>query len=86
MIARFVCIFLLTLLVAVPGSSQEPTPDPHQGQPAYCVNHPLDEQHPMNQAHACMCAKPCEEGGSEDPMCRVYCRKDHCHCLAMCGS
>lgn len=84
MIRHFLFIFLLTVTLAVPSSSQEPAPDPHSL--AYCVNHPLDKDHPMQEPHVCACAKPCDEGGSEDPMCKVYCRKDHCHCLAHCAS
>lgn len=83
MMRYFLFPFLLTLLLAVPSSSQEPT-DPHSL--TYCVNHPLDTDHPMTEPHICACAKPCDEGGGEDPMCKVYCRKDHCHCLAHCGS
>lgn len=83
---HFLFVFLLTLLIAVPGSSQEPAPDPHEGQPAYCVNHPLDKDHPLTEPHICACAKPCEVGQGEDPICKVYCRPSHCHCSAMCDS
>lgn len=81
----FICVLLLALALGVPGSAQQ-QPDSHDGQPEYCVNHPLDKDHPATEPHVCACHKPCEEGEGEDPMCRVFCRKDHCHCLAMCGS
>ena len=53
---------LLTMLVAVPGApqDQEPAPDPHQGQPTYCINHAGDREHPLEEgqdreAHLCLC-------------------------------
>ena len=75
-----VCLFLLTLLVAVPGAQQQ-EPDPHAGQPSYCVNHGGFKDFPMEEPHICACDKPCHEGQPEDTKCLVYCRKDHCHCF-----
>lgn len=76
-----VLLFLLTFLVA-----QQPAPpdDSHQGQPSYCVNHGGFADFPMEEPHICNCDKPCHEGQPEDRMCLVYCRADHCHCIAEC--
>ena len=76
----FICILLLTLTIAVPGAQQEP--GPHDL--AYCVNHGGFPDMPMEEPHICACDKPCHEGQAEDTKCKVYCRKDHCHCLAEC--
>ena len=55
--------------------------DPHAGQPDHCTN-----AKDAPQAHRCECSKAEEEDGGkgcdvEDVKCRVYCRKDHCHCF-----
>ena len=77
-----VLCFLLTLLVAVPSSSQEPTPDPHSL--AYCINHGGFPDKPMEEPHICHCDKPCHEGQPEDRLCKVWCRPDRCFCIAEC--
>ena len=76
----FVFVLLLTLSVGVPGGAQEP--DPHAL--AYCVNHAGFPKFPMEEPHICTCDSPCNEGDPEDRKCLVYCRKDHCHCIAEC--
>lgn len=75
-------LFLLTLTMAVPGETQQPQPDPHSL--AYCVNHGGFPDMPMVEPHICACDSPCHEGEPEDIKCLVYCRKDHCHCIAEC--
>ena len=76
---RFILIVLLTLTVAVPGGAQDPEPDPHQGQPAYCVNHGGFPDKPMVEPHICECEHM--EDGTEDRKCLVWCRKDKCSCI-----
>lgn len=85
MVAHFLVVLLLTLLVAVPSSSQEPTPDPHSL--AYCTNHGGHPAFPMQEPHICgaMCDRNCgDEGHQEKRACLTFCRPDHCHCLFEC--
>lgn len=70
-----VLCFLLTLTVAQ-------DPEPHQL--SYCVNHGGFSEYPMRDPHICNCDKPCVKGQPEDRACKVWCRPDHCHCLAEC--
>lgn len=81
---EFVAVLLLTLTLGIPSGAQEPAPDPHVGQPAYCVNHAGFDEYPMEEPHICMCDKPCHEGQPEDRKCLKWCQKDHCHCIAEC--
>lgn len=77
-----VLVFLLTLMVGT-ASGQ----DPHDGQPAYCTNHGGHPAFPMVEPHICnaACDRNCgNEGHQEKPGCLVYCRPDHCHCIAEC--
>lgn len=81
---QFVLIVLLTLTVSVPGGAGQ-EPDPHDGQPAYCVNHGGFTDFPMEEPHICraMCDRNCgDEGHQEKRGCLTYCRPDHCHCIA----
>lgn len=50
--------------------------DPHEGQPDHCTN---AKNAPA--AHKCACAKTEDACDVEDKKCKVYCRKDHCHCF-----
>lgn len=80
-------LFVLVLLLTLSLGAQQPGPpptDPHQGQPSYCVNHGGFTEFPMEEPHICACDSPCHEGQPEDAKCLVYCRKDHCHCIAEC--
>lgn len=72
-----VFVFLMTLTLAVPGSPQ--APDPHEGQPAYCVNHGGFAEFPMKEPHICAC-EPMEDG-TEDKKCLTYCRTPNCKCI-----
>ena len=78
--ARIVIILsLLAPIAVVRAAPQEPT-----NKPDYCVNH--DSPDP---AHACTCHQMCDptdkdKQGGEDPMCKNYCTKDHCHCKMQC--
>lgn len=80
---HFVFVLLLALTVAVPSGAQDP--GPHEGQPAYCTNHELPD-YPLVAPHICECERGCTKDDPEDSKCKVYCRKDHCHCLAECDS
>ena len=88
MVPYFVFVVLMTLTLGTLGSAQQgpPPPDPHEGQPAYCVNHGGFPDLPMNAPHVCeaMCDRNCGEDRHEPPGCLTYCRPDHCHCLAEC--
>lgn len=64
----------------VRASQQEPpAPDPHEGQVDHCTN-----ARGAPKAHLCECKKEPNEDGTgcdiEDKKCKVYCRKQHCHC------
>lgn len=59
-----------------------PAQDP-PGQPDMCVNHGGDP------AHTCMCHQTCDpldpdKVGGDDPLCKTYCTKEHCHCKMVC--
>lgn len=56
---------------------QTPQQDPHEGQPSHCVNYPKEK----NKAHYCECKKTADSCDQEDTKCKVYCRKNHCHCF-----
>jgi hypothetical protein len=63
--------------------------DPHEGQPDTCSNHSsADAAHQCECWRATDCPTPDENGNpvarAEDPKCKVYCRKDHCHCVGAC--
>ena len=77
-------VTILAMLLVPATQAQEP-PNP----PAYCINHDGNPAEPNVPPHACMCHQECvpiegERQGGEDPMCKVYCQKDHCHCVADC--
>src|SRR5262245_3348732 len=50
--------------------------DPHANQPDHCTN---AKKAPA--AHKCDCKKAENACDVEDRKCRVYCRKNHCHCF-----
>ena len=50
--------------------------DPHNGQPDQCTN---AKNAPAD--HKCNCKKVAGACDVEDRKCRVYCRKNHCHCF-----
>ena len=50
--------------------------DEHEGQPDHCTN---AKNAPA--AHKCECKKTEDACDMEDKKCKVYCRKDHCHCF-----
>lgn len=77
---RYLCLFLLTLTIAVPGGAQDPAPDPHEGQVSYCVNHGgFEKEFPMVEPHICNCERM--EDGSEDRKCLTWCRRPNCKCI-----
>lgn len=61
-------------------AQQEPPSPGHEGQPDHCTNATT-----APKAHKCECKKTPGEDGSgcdtEDKACKVYCRKNHCHCV-----
>jgi len=61
------------LLHAVPAAQQE---DPHAGQVDHCTNAKT-----APAAHKCECKKTADACDTEDKQCKVYCRKNHCHCF-----
>lgn len=77
------CLLAMNAQVPEPGN-----PGHHEPPPGEACKH--DARDP---AHNCACHRECkpdtDEDGNvineqqhvvEDPMCRVYCFKDHCHC------
>lgn len=80
--ATTVCVFLLTLTLAVPGSARQDQPGPHEL--AYCTNHAADKDKPLVEPHICTadCRRSCGEG--ETRGCATYCRADRCFCIAEC--
>lgn len=74
-----IAVLVLALLVAQlppPGNPEHKEPAPGQS----CVHNTKDP------AHNCACKRECVEGAEgteyvqEDPQCRSYCFKTHCHC------
>lgn len=49
---------------------------PHEGQPSHCSNAKT-----APKAHQCECKKSEDDCDTEDKNCKVYCRKNHCHCV-----
>ena len=76
MMKYVVCACLLTLAIAMPGAQDDRL--------AYCVNHGGFKDFPMEEPHICACDRGCSPDQPEDTKCKVYCRKDHCHCIAEC--
>lgn len=67
--------------LAAQQESPQPAPDdPHSGQVDHCTN---AKNAPA--AHKCECHKEPGVDGSgcdvEDKKCKVYCRRNHCHCF-----
>ena len=78
-------IMLLAVLLGISGqfdthpvrtAAATQTEHPHEGEPDHCSNAKT-----APAAHKCECKK--KEGACdvEDKTCRVYCRKNHCHCF-----
>jgi len=74
------CYVFLTLCARHPAPSTAAAAtqqeDPHDGQPDHCTN---AKNAPA--AHKCECKKTEDACDVEDKKCKVYCRKDHCHCF-----
>jgi len=64
------------LLIAMVLSIANYLGDEHEGQPAHCSNAKT-----APAAHKCTCKKTEDACDVEDKKCKVYCRKDHCHCF-----
>lgn len=83
--ALIVCVYVVSDLssyawqLAVVAQQEPPAPG-HEGQPDHCSNAKT-----APKAHKCECKKTPGEDGSgcdtEDKACKVYCRKNHCHCF-----
>ena len=78
-------IVLLAVLLGVTGqfnnhplttAAATQTEDPHDGQPDHCSN---AKAAPV--AHKCECKKTAGACDVEDKKCKVYCRKNRCHCF-----
>jgi hypothetical protein len=82
----WLCMFLFCFGLAMVGMlSRHPVSrvaaavqqeDPHASQPDHCTN---AKNAPA--AHKCDCKKTANACDLEDRKCRVYCRKNHCHCF-----
>ena len=72
--------FLVTLLILVvllvTRHSSLVTASDHDGQPSHCSNAKT-----APAAHKCDCKKTEDACDVEDKKCKVYCRKNHCHCF-----
>lgn len=98
---RILSALLVFALALAAQREQPPKPTPpfpgdgnpqHNGQPMHCQNHDHN-----GWLHNCDCraeeADHCNPGdpepsaptGRESSKCKVYCRKDHCHCVTPCG-
>lgn len=78
---------LLMLLVLAASLSPSPQQDPHAGQPDTCDNHFTTAPAARCTCHRTnTCPQPGEPPLGEDIKCKVYCRKDHCHCVASCDT
>src|SRR5262245_55453681 len=81
LVGGFTCASLLRAQIDKRPAVAAQLGDDHEGQPDMCSN-----AKNAIAAHKCDCMKsPSEEGGmgcdTEDKKCKVYCRKDHCHCF-----
>ncbi len=82
------CAMMIPGVIAQ-GTQLPPAGNPGHEEPIPGANCVHDDKDP---AHNCACHRECKQntdgegnpasGGyvQEDPMCRVYCYKDHCHC------
>ena len=69
---------LLGFAIALSLAQAPAPPDAHQGQPATCANHGgIDAS-----VHNCECQEQinCGVKAPEGTICKVYCRKNDCHC------
>lgn len=60
-----------------------PLPTQHGPEPAegwFCQS----PAHGVDPAHVCTCDQQCEQNRAEDPTCRSWCYRDHCHCKVKC--
>ena len=69
-------MFLLVGLALTTYHLSPTTADEHEGQPSHCSNAKT-----APAAHKCDCKKTEDACDVEDKKCKVYCRKDHCHCF-----
>lgn len=64
------------LLLGPLATRHSPLATDHDGQPSHCTNAKT-----APAAHKCECKKTEDACDVEDKKCKVYCRKDHCHCF-----
>jgi len=86
--------WLMALALVTGAVAMQEIPAPPPGNPGhpplpntvFCTSHGSQN----NAAHHCDCKRTCEERPDktlqnvEDPMCRVYCAPNHCHCGGGC--
>ena len=79
---------VLIVALALTLQTQDPNrPFPNHEQPPedwFCSRQNMDQT--VDAAHVCDCSRMCRKDGdgtqfvAEDPLCKVYCHKDDCHC------
>ena len=79
---------LLALMAVAVLAQQDPNrPFPNHEQPPedwFCSRQNVNESVPA--AHVCDCERMCRKDSdgaeftAEDPLCKVFCHKEHCHC------
>lgn len=69
-------LLAVILVCAVVFGTWNASAQSHEGQPDHCSNAKT-----APAAHKCECKKTEDACDVEDKTCKVYCRKDHCHCF-----